>query len=117
MHRIARLVGIGCLVGVSLAVQACTHHVPGQQTQNAPTFVTVHNVLPSAFQLTFYQTNRRIDAGNIDALATIRIQVPADMSYPGSRVVLIAKSTMNGNELDERFIANPGADVRIQLGR
>ncbi len=118
MHRLARLAGLGWIVGLSLvAVQACTHHVPGQKAEHAPTFISVHNVTPSAYQLFLEQNNRRLDAGSIDALETIRIQVPAEMSYPGSKVVLIARPTVTGRELHEPFTANPGADIRIQLGR
>lgn len=118
MRRLAHLAGLVWFAGVSLvAVQACAHHVPGQKVEQAPTVITVHNVTPVAYQLFLEQSNRRLQAGDIDALATIRIQVPAEMSYPNSKVLLIARPTLNGREWREQFTANPGADIRIQIGR
>ncbi|HKV51212.1 MAG TPA: hypothetical protein VJO52_08445 [Gemmatimonadaceae bacterium] len=100
-----------------LAMQACTHNAPVQRVEQAPTFVTVQNVTPVAYQLYLEQSNRRLQAGNVDALATTRIQVPAEMSYPNAKVLLIARPTLSGREWREQFTANPGADIRIQIGR
>lgn len=118
MYRLARVAGICCVVVLSTAgLQACTHQAPREHVQRASAFITVHNELPSGFQLFFEQSNRRIDAGNIDPLATIRIQLPPDLSYPGSRVVLIAHPLLSGRDLGIPFTANPGAEIRLQIGR
>jgi hypothetical protein len=118
MHRFARVAGLGWFAVLSLvALQACTHHKPGTAVQHASTFITVHNVMPAAYQLYLEANDRHIQVGTVDALADVHIQVPDDMSYPGSRVVLVAIPNASGRTLREAFIANPGANIRIQLGR
>lgn len=118
MHRLARFAGLGWFAVLSLvALQACAHHRPDTAVQHGTTFITVRNNAPAAFRLYLEQSNRRVEMGTVDALGSVRIQVPDDMSYPGSRVTLVAIPTVNGRTLTERFIANPGADLRIQLGR
>lgn len=118
MRRIARVAGLGCFAMLSLvAVQACTHHKPATTAEHASTFITVRNNGPLAYQLFLNESNRHIAVGNVDPLGTVRIQVPADMSYPGSRVVLQAIPTVSGRTLSQPFVANPGADIRIQLDR
>jgi hypothetical protein len=118
MNRFARVAGIGSFAVLSLVgVQACTHHKPGTTVEHASTFITVRNHQPSAYQLYLNANDRHIQVGNVDALGTVRIQVPADMSYPGSHVTLVAIPTLSGRTLNQPFVANPGADIRIDLGR
>jgi len=119
MKRFTLVVGIVVAAACSAGLAGCTHHAPSDQPkdQGAPAYIFLQNVLPSAYQLYITDGNRRLDAGKIGALESVRIQVPPELVYPGARLALVAQPTLGSANAVIPFTIHPGATVRLMLGR
>lgn len=103
----------GCVVGV----EGCSHHAPHTRDDVAPTWIALQNVLSNGYQLYFTDGQRRLNAGNIGPLETARLRVPPELVYPGAHLALTAIPSTSARTLSVPFIANPGATIRLMLGR
>ena len=119
MKRLTLVVGIAVLAACSAGLAGCTHHAPSEQPQDRgePAYILVQNTLPDAYQLYISDGNRRLDVGKIGALASVRIQVPPELVYPGARLALIGVPTVGSRNGVLPFTIHPGATIRLMLGR
>lgn len=117
MHRFARAAATGWLAVLSmLTAQGCAHQVPADP--HAPTEVTLVNDMGTWYELYLVQGAQRVDVGRINARATLTLNVPSELSYPGSKVDLVAIPALGERySFYRRFIANPGAHVQMRLPR
>jgi hypothetical protein len=115
MSRFARAAAVSWLsVLPLLGAQACAHHQPDP---HAPTTITLVNDVRAWYEIYLLQGAQRVDVGKVNAMSTISITVPPDLSYPGSRVVMVAIGALGGYAFRQGFIANPGVTVRLRLPR
>lgn len=117
MHRVIRAAAFGCIVALSVAsVQACAHHEPPEAANQVKTYITVRNPFAMSYTLYLYWQNIHTQVGIVGPVGTAHIRIPANMAYPGSKVSLVAVPTMLPNPtLYEQFVADPGADIPVEL--
>lgn len=117
MHRIIRAAALGSTVALSIAsVQACAHHEPPEAASQVKTYITVRNPYAMSYTLYLRWKNISTQVGIVGPVGKAHIRVPGNMAYPGSQVDLVAVPTMLPNPtLYERFVADPGADIPIEL--
>ncbi|HKW14414.1 MAG TPA: hypothetical protein VJS69_08015 [Candidatus Krumholzibacteria bacterium] len=83
---------------------------------HAPTELTLVNDMGTWYELYLLQGAQRVDVGRINSKATLTVKVPSEMSYPGSKVTLLAVPALGQRySFYHRFIANPGAHVQMRL--
>ena len=113
MHRVARAAAIGWLTVLSsLATQGCAHH---PSDPHAPTTVTLVNDMSTWYEIYLLQGAQRVDVGRVNAKSTLTIRVPSELSYPGSKVLLVAVPALGGYAFRRGFVADPGARVSLRL--
>jgi len=117
MKRFTLALGVAMLAACSAGLAGCAHHAPSAQDAQAPAFIYVQNELSNGYQLYFSDGSRRLDAGKIGPLESVRIQVPPSLVYPGARLALIALPSTSARTLSIPFVIHPGATVRLLLGR
>lgn len=115
MSRFARAAAIGWLTLLPLiGAQACAHH---PSDPHAPTTITLVNDIRTWYEIYLVQGAQRVDIGKINAMSTLTIKVPPEMSFPGSHVVLVAVPALGGYGFRRGFVAEPGASVSLRLPR
>lgn len=114
MRRFARAAAMGWLTVLPLiSTLGCAHHVPTDP--HAPTNVTLVNDIGTWYELYLVQGAQRVDIGRINARSTLTFKVPSELSYTGSRVILVAVPALGGYVFRRGFIATPGAHVGLRL--
>lgn len=115
MTCFARAAATGWVIVLPLlGAQACAHH---PSDPHAPTNITLVNDMRTWYEIYLVQGAQRVDIGKINAVSTLTIKVPPELSYPGSKVTLLAIPALGGYGFREGFIADPGASVRLRLPR
>lgn len=114
MRRFARAAAIGWLTVLPLvSALGCAHDPP--EDPHAPTNVTLVNDMGTWYELWLVQGAQRVDMGRVDAKSTRTFKVPSEMSFHGSRVVLVAVPALGGYAFRKLFIANPGTRVGLRF--
>jgi hypothetical protein len=115
MRRFARAAAIGLLAVLPLiSADGCTPHVPNDP--HAPTELTLVNDMGTWYELYLVQGAQRVDIGRINSKATQTFKIPPELSYPGSKVTLLAVPALGERySFYHRFIANPGAHLQMRL--